>query len=109
MATKRPFSAIFDKYKTYNPTAEGYGSVKDWGTAFNERMGIDEAKTVLGEDNPLTILGLTALPSTIDELRIPCRKLVKIYSPDNGSSPDADKFQKIIAAFTALENKIKRG
>jgi len=108
MRTKKPprkFSDIFAKYKTYNPTIEGYGSVKDWGRAFDEVMGGEEARVTLGTDDPLTIMGFSKMPS-LDELKAVYRKLVKIHHPDMGGNPETAK--KIIAAYSTLLDRIQR-
>lgn len=103
MAKKRSFSDVFSKYKTYDPAKEGYGSVKDWRGSFKETMGVGEAATALGDDSPLTILGLTAMP-TYDELKKLYRKLMKVHHPDAGG--DAERAKLIIAAYTVLESQL---
>lgn len=104
----RKFSDCFAKYKHYDVKASGFGSVRDWGWAFDNVMGEEEAKATLGEDNPLFILGLTLLPDTLEALKKVYRSIVKIYHPDNGSQPDAAKATKIIAAYATLKAQIER-
>ena len=109
--TKKPprkFSDCFAKYKHYDVKASGFGSVRDWGRAFDDVMGEDEATATLGEDDPLFILGLTALPDTLEALKKAYRSIVRIYHPDNGSQPDAAKATKIIAAYSTLKAQIER-
>lgn len=93
-------------YKTYNPSEKGYGNVSEWGRAFDERMGVDEAKKVLDDDNPLVIMGFTKLPS-MDELKSAYRKLMKIHHPDVVGG-NAGTAMKIIAAYAVLEDRIRK-
>ena len=104
-AKTRKFSDIFDRYKHYNPSAEGYGTVKDWGRAFDDVMGGEEARATLGADDPLTIMGFRILP-TMDELKSAYRKLITIHHPDHGGN--ADTARKIIAAYSTLLERLQR-
>lgn len=101
-AKKRSFSDIFDKYKTYNPATEGYGNPDEWIHTFRARMGLDEARSYLHDDDPLTILGLSGKP-TWGEIKRAYRAMALRYHPDHGGSDAA--MQKINAAFTVLENR----
>jgi DnaJ-class molecular chaperone len=107
MAKTRSFSDVFNRYKTYNPQERGYGSVSEWGKSFNETMGVEEAAEALGEDNPLSILGLTGMP-TVAELKKVYRKLMLIYHPDVTGTGDAEHAKKVIAAYTTLMGRIER-
>ena len=98
--TKKGF---LDGYKTY--TSGGSGSVREWGRAFDERMGVGEANRVLREDDPLVIMGFTSLPF-IDDLKRAYRKLMMIHHPDRGG--DHETAKKIIAAYSILEDRISR-
>jgi hypothetical protein len=93
-------------YRTYNPNAEGYGSVSDWGRAFDERMGVEEAGRVLRDDDPIVIMGFTSLP-IMDELKKAYRKLMMQYHPDRAGG-NAGMAMKIIAAYSILEDSIRR-
>jgi len=106
MAKTRSFSDCFARYKTYDPSKDGYGDVSDWGKAFSETMGAEEARTRLDKDNPLFILGLTELPKTLEELKKVYRKLINIHHPDKGGDPAIAV--KIIAAYSLLEDRIQR-
>jgi hypothetical protein len=107
MATKkRNFADVFKRYRTYDPKTEGYGSVKDWSAAFNERMGLNEARATLNANNPLAILGLTVLPDTLEALKKVYRALIRVHHPDAGGDPEMAK--KIIAAYSVLEDRIHR-
>jgi len=101
MAKKRSFSDVFAKYKTYDDS-KGRGSVNDWRSKFQERMGREQAETIVKDDNPLTIMGFTSLP-TLAELKKQYRELMIKNHPDMGG--DVKKCQKIIAAYTLLEER----
>ncbi len=108
MATAKK-KGFLDGYKTYDPQ-EGRGSPDQWRGAFNERMGIDEANTILGDDDPLSLLGLTGNP-TLRAIKKAYRVLANKWHPDKAPTDSqveeyADKFKKIAAAFVKLkENK----
>lgn len=103
MPKKRNFSDLFKRYKTYDPQQDGYGSPEQWRSAFNERMGVKEARTVLSDASPLAVLGLDAMPATKDELKRAYRRLMMTHHPDRGG--DVEKAKQIIAAYTVLENE----
>lgn len=110
MAKKRSFADAFARYKTYD-TSQGYGDVSEWGKAFNETMGVEEAAEALGEDNPLSIMGLKKCPGTIDELKKVYRKLImKHQEAQRADATEAEQLvvRKIIAAYTTLADRIKR-
>ena len=73
-------------------------------------MGIDEANTILGNDDPLSILGLSGNP-TLRAIKKAYRALSVKWHPDKAPTDSqieeyADKFKKITAAFVKLkENK----
>lgn len=90
-------------YRTYDPAKEGFGSVKQWSASW-ESMGFDEAVTRVGSEDPLAILGFTALPS-YDELKRAYRKLIMKHHPDAGG--DEAMAKKIIAAYTVLEKRLQ--
>jgi DnaJ-domain-containing protein 1 len=98
------FAKLFDRYKTYDDT-NGRGSVKEWSQAFDARMGLDEARKIMRENNPLAVLGLNSMPD-MNNLKNTYRKLVMENHPDRGGDPILCK--KIIAAYTVLEKKISK-
>jgi hypothetical protein len=103
---------ILDGYKTYDPRKEGYGSIDDWGAAFNARMNVEEAAAAMGSDNPYVILGWlgTKLP-TMDELKKIYRKLMLANQEKmraDSSEADQSFIKSIIAAYTILEDRIRR-
>lgn len=110
---KKPFSAIFDKYKTYDPAKAGYGSVSEWGRQFDERMGYEEAAKVMDENrsDPLSILGLTSLPGTIDALKKIYRAMVLKHQEAFRAHADKtmqEVAKRIIAAYSVLLTRIER-
>ncbi len=107
---KKTKNDLLSGYKTYDPKTEGYGSPNEWKKSFRQRMGIDEARTILSEDNPYTILGV-AITATFEEVKKAYRTLAKLNHPDKHQD-EVEKytelFKKIIAAYTVLENKLKK-
>ena len=100
--TKKGF---LDGYKTYNPEVEGYGNPSAWKKAFNHRMGYEEARTILSNDDAYSILGIL-VGATLAEIKKAFRKLAMIWHPDKNPGVDTtEKMQKIIAAYTFLTNK----
>ena len=91
-----------DRYKTYDDT-KGRGSVADWSHAFETRMGLDEAKKIMRENDPLMVLGLESMPD-MNLLKNTYRRLVMENHPDRGGDPIMCK--TIIAAFTVLEKRL---
>lgn len=95
---------FLDGYKTYD-TSNGFGNESEWKDAFNQRMGYGEAKTILSNDDPYSILGLV-YGATLSEIKTAYRKLAKIWHPDVNKEYDTtEKMQKIIAAYTILTSK----
>lgn len=109
---KKPFSAIFGTYKTYNPEEEGFGTSEDWTSRFFQRMGRDEAITVMSgqTESPWTILGV-APTATFAEVKRAYRLKVLGCHPDlvkqHGMALEAatEMFKKVNAAFTLLEKE----
>jgi len=95
LATKK--RGFMDGYKTYDIKSEGYGDSSQWKDAFNERMGYNEAKIILSNDNPYSILGILA-NSTLSEIK-------KAFRHKNKNIDTTEKMQKIIAAYTFLTSK----
>jgi len=103
LATKK--RGFMDGYKTYDIKSEGYGDSSQWKDAFNERMGYNEAKIILSNDNPYSILGILA-NSTLSEIKKAFRQMAMKWHPDKNKNIDTtEKMQKIIAAYTFLTSK----
>lgn len=107
MAKKRSFAeslkAAEERYGTYNPETEGYGTPNQWRHHFEKVMGIKEAEQILGKKSPLQILGFTATP-TLKELNQRFRELIKTVHPDTGGT--VEQAQEVIAAYTKLKSQI---
>lgn len=101
--SKRPFSTV-SKHQ-YDPKIEGYGSPHEWKGAYNERMGMDEAKAAVGDDSPYGILGLTEKVSWTD-VKKAYRKLAMQHHPDKGG--DVATFRKVQGAYEVLEHLYSR-
>lgn len=105
---KARFAKLMASYKQYDPSVDGYGSVSQWRESWEQVMGVEQAQEVLGDDNPLTILGLTKTP-TREILKSAYRKKVMenqdCFRAD--ATPDQQaKAKRIIAAYSMLEAKI---
>jgi hypothetical protein len=99
MRTKKEKKPFLLRYKTYDPSVEGYGNVNQWRSAW-EGMSFDEAKETT--DEPLTVLGFTSIPSR-SELDKRFRELVKKHHPDHGGDPIM--FKKVHAAWVLLKDR----
>jgi len=93
---------FMDGYKTYDP-ADGYGGPDEWRAAFNERMGLDEAARILGNEEPLAVLGLQA-GATAAEIKKAWRREAMKWHPDRngGDGECAEKFIRAQAAYVRL-------
>lgn len=100
-----PKKGFCDGYKTYDPASEGYGDASQWKQAFNQRMGYDEATTILGVDDPYTILEIV-IGASLAEIKKAYRRMAMLWHPDKNPGVDTtEKMQKIIAAYTFLTEK----
>lgn len=98
---KKPFMA---GYRTYD-TSEGFGNPQEWVSSFYQRMGFDKAVEVLGEDDPLVILGLNAA-ATWDDVKKAYKKLFLFWHPDRNKAENAEEMtKKINAAYEVLEQR----
>lgn len=100
--SNKPKKGFCDGYKTYNPENEGYGNVSQWKKAFNERMGFEEAKSILSHDDPYTVLEILH-GASLAEIKTQYRKMAMKWHPDRNPGVDTtEMMQKIIAAYTIL-------
>ena len=106
MKTKSTVKKGFmDGYKTYDPDEEGYGNSSQWKQAFNYRMGFDEAKNILSNDNPYSILGILK-GASLSEIKKAYYRMAMKWHPDRNPGVDTtERMQKIIAAYTVLTKK----
>lgn len=103
MKTKKKFSDVFSKYKTYDDSL-GRGSIDEWRDLFNKRYSAQEAKNIIKEIDPYTIMDLSP-DSSLEELRSRYRILVMQNHPDKGGDPV--KCKQIIAAYSILEKILR--
>lgn len=100
--SNKPKRGFCDGYKTYNPDVEGYGDASQWKKAFNQRMGYEEAKNILSDEDPYSILGIL-YGASLTEIRTQYRKMAMKWHPDKNQGLDTtEMMQKIIAAYTIL-------
>lgn len=99
---------FLDGYRTYDPTAEGYGRAHSWRAAFHERMSGDEARTVLRDDAPHAVLGLTA-GATWQQIKRAYRALALHLHPDHAPANGltereaTERMKRLNAAYSLLE------
>lgn len=109
MKEKKPKRGFMDGYKIYNPEVEGFGNPSDWKFNFRKKMKLDEAVQILGDNDPLELLGLI-VGFTLDQLKKAYRKKAMEAHPDRniGNEAEAEKnFKKIHAAYTKLSAMFK--
>lgn len=101
----------------YNPEVEGYGSPREWKSAFDTVMGIDEAHEQQKTWKPGTgawgILGV-AMEATWEEIRAAWGKLVREWFPEERTNAqtgekywhgDMKRYKDIQAAYAILKRK----
>lgn len=87
------------KYKTYDPEVEGYGSAAQWQAIFEAAIGpTGELKT----EELAEKLGVEA-EATWDEIKAAYRKQLLRLHPDQGGDPA--EFRAAVEAFKALERR----
>lgn len=87
------------KYKTYDPTVEGYGSPAQWQAIFEAAMGPGGE---LATEELTAKLGINADASWDDIKRAYRKQLLKLH-PDQGG--DAAAFRTAVESFEALERR----
>lgn len=92
---------FLDGYKTYD-TSKGYGNADEWRSAFDYRMGREEAMGILGERSPYDILGISEDADKY-EIKKAWRALVLKYHPDRNPGVDTSAlFREVQAAYEML-------
>ncbi len=94
--------SFLDGYKTYDDS-EGRGSKSEWRKSFGNRMGLDEARIILGDDDPLSIFRLQ-MGASPDEIKKAWRREALRWHPDrnNGCEESAKRFMRAKAAYVKL-------
>ena len=96
-------------YKTYEGPR---GDAQQWSSAFQDRMGFEEAEKIVAaqDETPRGILGVSA-KALWPEIKVAYRKRAMECHPDlcaqHGLSVNAAtaSFKKLTAAFTVLERQ----
>lgn len=107
MSNSRGFSM---NYKTYSGPR---GNPDDWRQAFTDRMGLPEAKRRVGKETPESILGVR-VGASWSEIRSAYKAAALKNHPDratmNGMTVEeaTEKFKKVVAAYTVLEDRERR-
>lgn len=96
---KKSFKEVFSKYKTYDDSL-GRGCVDEWRNSFNQTYSQEEAKSIIKEKDPYSILGLEK-GCSLAAVKSRYRKLMMENHPDRGGDPI--KCKSIIAAYSVLE------
>jgi hypothetical protein len=98
---------FLEGYETYDPEEEGYGSPYEWRECFFERMGLAKAQEVLGERDPLEIIGITVSNPTWEDISKAFRRLILNFHPDHNPGHEAalDLAKEILAAYVILEDR----
>lgn len=108
--TAKKKRGFMDGYEVYDPDREGYGAAWQWRHAFRARMGADEAREVLKEVSPLSVLGLTA-GATWNEIKRAYRTLALQCHPDHAAARGieeeaaTEQMKRLNAAYTLLEQQ----
>ena len=104
MARIKPKKGFCDGYEMYD-TSYGFGDPSEWAAAFKYRMGVDAAKTAVGNDNPYSILGLEVL-ATWTQIRNSWKQRVRTCHPDIvGNDSLRSRFEKIQGAYELLAHQ----
>lgn len=99
---------FLDGYRTYDPAAEGYGAAHTWRAAFHQRMSGDEARTVLRDDAPLSVLNLSD-GATWQQIKAAYHaqalRLHPDHAPANGltDTEATERMKRLNAAYSLLE------
>lgn len=111
---KRGFMDCYNKPgRKHDVTKDGYGNAEQWKSAFSYRMGFDEAKSTLGDNDPVNILGISD-NATMTEIKSAWRKYAlkwhpdkyppELYSEEERKNAE-NMFKQGLAAYTILCEK----
>jgi hypothetical protein len=103
-----PFSGTkprVERYDTYDPDEEGYGSEEQWRATFDARVSQNEADKILGGESPESVLELSP-GATQAQIKRAYRRLIAKHHPDKhgGSKAATVKATRIKAAFDLLRD-----
>jgi DnaJ-class molecular chaperone len=99
-----------DGYKTYD-ASRGHGTPREWRSAFNATMGLDEAKATVGTASPFELLGVPP-SATWSQVRSAYRARALECHPDrcavHGLAPDVAtaRFKRLTAAYTVIAARL---
>lgn len=98
---------FLDGYETYDPEVEGFGNPYLWRESFFERMGLAKAQQLLGERDPLEIIGITVSNPSWDDIQRAFRRIILSFHPDRnpGNDEALDRAKEILAAYEILEDR----
>jgi DnaJ-class molecular chaperone len=88
-----------DAYKPYGTNTGARGNPYEWQRFYKQAMGLDEAKTILSDSNPYSILGIPE-GSPIHIIKKAFRKLCFKVHPDYGGT--TEQFNKVYASYSVL-------
>lgn len=97
--TKRKKNIWDDNYRPYGVNEGAYGNPSEWKQKYERVMGLGEAKEIVKERSPWTILGV-AFGATLQEIKSAFRKMALKVHPDHGGTEDA--FRDLYASYIIL-------
>ena len=102
MKEKKPKKGFLEGYNTYDVKTEGFGTPSSWKSAFNERMGYEEATDFLrSAKNEIPFAVEMRAAKTLAELKSIYRTAMKRHHPDVGG--DTEIAKSIVALYTVLK------
>ena len=88
-------------YRPYGTHDGEYGSTRQWKQAFEQSMNFDEAKTVVRDRSPWSILGVEKY-SPFEIVKKAFRELCFKKHPDYGGTNE--EFRELNASFTIIKD-----
>ena len=89
-------------YRHYNPEVEGYGNPDQWENIAELLFG--KAVIVGVKAKFLAVLGLTEMPSTVDELKTAFHAAMFTAHPDRGGTNEAAR--NVLEAYMMLKREL---